>query len=128
MSKRAERWMPTDHACRDCGGRIVVVTNSGPTGGGNPLFRCADCGIGAAGMSPDHICWCGFAHKGQGERTYRCVNIAEAVKEPSLKAALLRSGYLPSDPKCRPKVEIAVLNEGTIDFCRKQTEEQKNNS
>lgn len=62
----------TDHMCRHCGGRILQQANSGPTGGGNPIFRCADYGKAGASMSPGNLCWCGFHFKGQVERPYLC--------------------------------------------------------
>ena len=37
-------WTLTDHLCRHCGGRILQSASGvGPTAGGNPLYRCADC-------------------------------------------------------------------------------------
>lgn len=63
----------TDHMCRKCGGRVLQIASGGrPSGGGNPLFRCADCGNSSCGMSPKVICWCGFKYKGQNIEPYQC--------------------------------------------------------
>jgi len=72
--KNAQTWRLTDHLCKACGGRILqCATNCGITGGGNPVFRCADCGASASGMGPDVLCWCGFSHRGQHHMTaYLC--------------------------------------------------------
>lgn len=61
MSRRnVPTYMLTDHLCRHCGtGRVMQQTNSGPTGGGNPVYRCASCGSGSAASGPGVICWCG---------------------------------------------------------------------
>jgi hypothetical protein len=124
VSKRNERWIPTDHACRECGGRVVQITNSGPTGGGNPVWRCADCGIGSAAMGPNCICWCGFQHRGQAGPAYRCVHVDRRANDPIIAEALLREGYLAIDPRRRPKNEIAVIPERTIDLVRLRTTER----
>ncbi len=73
MSKKEIHWVLESHLCRACGGRVLrAVANVGPTGGGNPLFRCADCGRGGAAMGADALCWCGFHFKGSAETPYRC--------------------------------------------------------
>lgn len=114
MAKQ-ERWMPTDHACRECGGRVVQVTNAGPTGGGNPVYRCADCGNSSSGMSTDCICWCGFAHKGQNENPHRCVNVETARKDPVFKLALQQAGYLnETHPERGAKFEVCVITDSGL--------------
>lgn len=74
MSK-AKTWVIEDHLCRHCGGRILrCVTGNGMTGGGNPIFKCADCGKASADMTPACLCWCGFHHKhNRGTQAYRCI-------------------------------------------------------
>lgn len=64
----------TDHVCRHCaGGRILqAVSGVGPTGGGNPLYQCSECGKAGAAMEPDHLCWCGWHYKGSTENPYMC--------------------------------------------------------
>lgn len=53
------RYVLTNHLCRHCGtGRVLQQTNSGITGGGNPVFCCASCGASAAAIGPSAICWC----------------------------------------------------------------------
>jgi hypothetical protein len=118
MPRKDERWAPTDHACRECGGRVVMVTNSGPTGGGNPIFRCADCGIGSAAMDASCICWCGFRHKGQAEPTYRCVRTESEKGDEVMKAVLVQAGY--RGPNGRVKVEIGVVSEHMIQVIRER--------
>lgn len=83
----------TDHVCRGCGGRVLkCVSGGGPTGGGNPIYRCADCGKAAAAMGPDAICWCGMQFRGQHATAYRCVAHAAAKDNPKLEAALRACG------------------------------------
>lgn len=51
----------TDHICRFCGtGRVLQQTNSGPTGGGNPVYRCSQCEKASASIGPNAICYCNF--------------------------------------------------------------------
>lgn len=69
MSDKLKRYTIEDHLCRKCGGRILKCLDSGYTGGGNPVFRCADCGAQSCGMSSSGICWCGFRHRGYGQET-----------------------------------------------------------
>lgn len=67
-------WWLENHLCRNCGGRILrCVSGNGVTPGGNPVYKCADCGAEGAQMSPRGLCWCGFEHKGQKMRPYLCV-------------------------------------------------------
>ena len=75
--KDPRRYVIEDHLCRKCGGRILrCVSGSGPTGGGNPVYRCADCGASASGLSPGCLCWCGFAHRHQDSGSYMCLPFA----------------------------------------------------
>jgi hypothetical protein len=120
MARRHETWSPTDHACRECGGRVVMVHGHGPTGGGNPIWRCADCGIALADMGPECICWCGFSHKGQADTPYRCVRVDLGDKEPAIDLALGRSGYGTKSSRRRPKCEIAVIHQDAIDWARQK--------
>ena len=65
-------WVIEDHICKNCGGRILrSVTGAGMTPGGNPLYRCADCG--ANGYALDEICWCGLHHRNQTMEPYQCL-------------------------------------------------------
>lgn len=60
-TKRDEpQYTLTDHLCRFCGtGRVLRQVNGGPTGGGNPIYRCSTCGKGGANMGPTNVCHCG---------------------------------------------------------------------
>jgi hypothetical protein len=68
-------WILEDHLCRKCGGRILrCVTGSGMTPGGNPFYRCADCGFSGWGIDPSCVCWCGFNHRFNSNTfAYRCL-------------------------------------------------------
>mgnify|MGYP001579254699 CR=1 FL=1 len=66
----------TDHICRECDGRILEQINSGPAGGGNPVYRCADCGKASSGLLPDVLCWCGCTNS-DGERLFMCLSIKD---------------------------------------------------
>ena len=93
---RAITWAIEPHICRSCGGRVLRgVSGVGMTPGGNPMFRCADCGAAKADMSPSGICWCGFAHRGQHDHGYQCVAFADAADNPRLLAALAACGCQP---------------------------------
>lgn len=60
VNKRMARFVMTDHICRDCQGRIMIQTSAGgPTGGGNPIYRCSGCENGGAMIGPEVLCWCG---------------------------------------------------------------------
>jgi hypothetical protein len=98
---RKPTWTITDHMCRECGGRVLQQESGGrPSGGGNPLYRCADCGVGACGMGPSVICWCGFRHRGQTEQAYMCLPFKG---NESLLPAMARCGCVPG------KHEIGVV-------------------
>jgi hypothetical protein len=114
--KEQSRFVLTDHACRSCGGRILQQPNSGPSGGGNPYFRCADCGKGGCHMGTDHLCWCGFGYKGAQPGRLRCVSIARAREDPALYRALSANGFWLET--CN--VEIGVFSE---DSYRRANEE-----
>ena len=65
------RYVLTTHWCRHCGvGRILMVTNSGPTGGGNPIFHCTHCDQKGSGIGCESLCYCGW-NQGNGME-YRC--------------------------------------------------------
>lgn len=72
-NRNTQRYSIEDHLCRECGGRILRSLSSGITGGGNPVFRCADCGKSASGLGPGCLCWCGFAHRHQESGYYMCL-------------------------------------------------------
>lgn len=109
MSKKQITWSLTDHMCRTCGGRVLQSASGvGATGGGNPLFRCADCGVCTSGMGPNCLCYCGFEHRRASTQTnaYRCVRVDKGKEDKAMRAALLSCGF-----DCdRPRSEIGVFN------------------
>lgn len=76
--RRQQTWAIEDHLCRHCGGRILrCVRGNGPTGGGNPLYRCSLCGRSAAAIGPEALCWC-------DRILYRCsstIELRESVRK-----------------------------------------------
>lgn len=112
MAKQVKRWVIEDHICRGCGGRILqCVAGAGPTGGGNPIFRCADCGQQTAATGPDALCWCGYeARHVNGPSPYACVNVAAAKDNPALKAAMARCGCF-VDGHLRSEIGIVLLDD-----------------
>lgn len=92
--KKQPTWYLTDHLCKYCGGRVLQGASSfGPTGGGNPVFRCADCGKGGAHSGPEIICWCGLKHRLQQESAYMCLPFSITEKHPNLKIAFAHCGF-----------------------------------
>lgn len=102
MSERQRRYELTDHLCVNCGGRILQdVTPGIATGGGNPLFRCADCGHSGSGTGPQALCWCGFQPRGQlgVPPAYTCLPLSAAKENPRLVHAFLSCGCNPDSKK-----------------------------
>lgn len=85
--KPRQTWIIEDHLCRHCGGRILrCVTGNGITAGGNPIYKCADCGKSRASMGPLDLCWCGFSHRqNHGSTAYVCVAFSILKERPWLK-------------------------------------------
>lgn len=104
MKKRT--WEIEDHLCRDCGGRILrCVTGNGMTPGGNPIYKCADCGKATASMGASALCWCGFSMRGNLHiKAYSCLPFSILEQRPELKQAFLACGC---DPK-RGEVGIVL--------------------
>ena len=100
-------WAIEDHLCKDCGGRILrCVKGGGPTGGGNPIYKCADCGKASSAMGPQVLCWCGFFHKGNyGTTAYMCAPFSILKEHPNLRDAFMSCG---SDPS---RGEVGILLE-----------------
>jgi hypothetical protein len=95
VAKQRITWTLEDHLCRECHGRVLrSASGVGATGGGNPLFRCADCGICTAAMGAHAICWCGFEHRRTttGANPYQCRPLADAKDNPAIRAAFLACG------------------------------------
>ncbi|MFL5900978.1 MAG: hypothetical protein ACJ75S_07240 [Solirubrobacterales bacterium] len=66
-SERKGGWDFTDHACRQCMGR--VMTREDPDGG-PAEHRCAECGQTALGEA-HALCWCGVEVKGH-DHPFEC--------------------------------------------------------
>lgn len=95
--KVKQTWAIEDHLCKQCGGRILrCVTGNGMTGGGNPIYRCADCGASGAAMGPSHLCWCGFAHKFSGRGRYKCLPFTILEEHPEYLRAFQATGFNPA--------------------------------
>lgn len=94
---RARTWVVENHLCKACGGRILrCVSGAGPTGGGNPIFMCADCERSISDMGPDALCWCGFSHRNQNLNGYQCVPYSILKERPELLNAFRACGCDPS--------------------------------
>lgn len=106
--KETRRWVLEDHLCRVCGGRILrCVSGNGATGGGNPVFKCADCGASCAAMGPEVLCWCGFSHRRQSVTAYQCLPFSVLTERPNLGSAFAACGC---DPK-RGEVGIVLTKD-----------------
>lgn len=102
----AIHWIIVDHICRQCSGRILQsVANVGSTGGGNPLFRCANCGASSASLGPESVCWCGMTHRGSSERPYLC---ASKAAHPEWQSEFEASGCWES------REEIGIVSEAGV--------------
>jgi len=102
-------WALEDHLCRRCGGRILrCVSGGGATGGGNPIFRCADCGISTSAMGPEALCWCDFAHRRQQPGAYVCVPYSILREHPGALKYFRRCGC---DPEAGGEVGIMLAAE-----------------
>jgi len=106
----------TEHICRSCGGRILLQTNSGPTGGGNPVYQCADCGARISAMGPEPLCWCGAEMRGGASMNLMCVLIADARHDPLMMEALSHCGC--GGPGYQ--YEVGVISQHVYRFLRQQ--------
>lgn len=106
MPKPRQTWALEDHLCRSCGGRILrCVSGNGVTGGGNPIFKCANCGKARASMGPDDLCWCGhYLRLNDDKRAYVCLPFSVLKERPYLRNAFLACG---ADPE-RGEVGIVL--------------------
>ncbi len=92
-----------DHVCQ-CGGRVLQQRTSVVTAGGNPFFRCAQCGIEGSGFNPP-FCWCNHSIRGQNRRTYICLPKSKLINIPKLDQAFRNFGF---DPQ-RNDWEVGVV-------------------
>lgn len=108
-NNKAERhWIIEDHLCRDCGGRILkCAKNTGMSPGGNPLYKCANCGKSTWGISANCLCWCGMAHRNQSMNAYICLPFSIIEEKPEVKEMFLRCGCDPA----RGEVGIVLMRE-----------------
>ncbi len=74
---------------------LRCVSGNGVTPGGNPIYKCADCGVSMASMGPTDLCWCGFAHKRNDITAYVCVPFSILDKRPELLSAFRACGCDP---------------------------------
>ena len=74
---------------------LRCVSGGGPTGGGNPIWKCADCGTAAAAMGPEVLCWCGFSHRAQHGTAYVCQPFSVLKERPELLEAFRACGCDP---------------------------------
>ena len=96
VSERHRTWRLEDHLCKACGGRILrCVTGGGMTGGGNPIYKCGDCGIATSAMGPEALCWCGFSHRRNSANPYTCLPFSVLREYPQLKKAFRSCGCDP---------------------------------
>ncbi len=115
--KKQPTYSLTDHACRICSGRILMQeTLTGVTPGGNPVFRCADCGKESCGMTPEGICWCGFTQRRQAQSgDWLCMRTDKAVDQPWVRDAFAHCGV-----DVNSDVEIAVINREMLKVCEQR--------
>jgi len=57
------------------------VAHVGPTGGGNPLWMCADCERGGAAMDSSHLCGCGMHFKHAEPGAFMCLRLPDDIPE-----------------------------------------------
>jgi hypothetical protein len=108
--KKQHAYMLTDHACRNCGGRILL----GPGGGAGAAmvgerFICADCEETHFG-DVSGLCWCGFGQRHQQPGEYLCMRLDRAIAEHWLRDAMGHSGV---DPDSK-KIKVAMVNRQAI--------------
>lgn len=72
-------WKLTNHLCRKCSGRVLVNVGGGPTGGGNPMWMCADCEAASAQPDSSCICWCGATNRGGRPMGFVCVRVDDVL-------------------------------------------------
>ncbi len=107
MTNKEMTWALTDHLCKGCGGRVLrCVSGGGMSPGGNPFWKCADCGKSAAAMGPEVLCWCGFSHRHNHNATaYVCQPFSVLKERPELLEAFQACGC---DPKRGGEVGVML--------------------
>lgn len=101
-------WVLEKHLCRHCGGRVLrSVKGAGVTPGGNPIYKCASCGISTSSTSPSAVCWCGFSHWSNSSGAYKCLPFKVITDYPDL-AFRLTEAFLACG--CNPtRGEVGVM-------------------
>lgn len=99
-------WTIEDHICRFCNGGRILKCEDGTciSPGGNPLWRCADCGKSCYSLIPDPICWCGFKFKNENHCAYICVPFSILEYKPELEEKFYSCGCDPKGPS-----EVGIL-------------------
>ena len=93
-----QTWVFEPHRCMDCSGRIMrCVTGNGMSPGGNPMYKCADCGKCRWALVCD-ICWCRLEFKNQVDCGYQCVEFKKIEDYPGLLNAFRSCGCEPPPP------------------------------
>lgn len=95
MKRSTPTYILTPHLCRHCGtGRVLQQTNSGPTGGGNSVYRCASCETGGSGIGTNCICHCGAGENYAKPCENVCVpaDKSDAMKEAGWSRRILHYG------------------------------------
>jgi len=94
--KSDRHWVLADHLCSGCGGRILkCVKGGGMTPGGNPVWKCAQCGNTKADMVPP--CWCQMTMRmNEHDRPYRCFPFSVLAEFPKLEHGFRACGCDPA--------------------------------
>jgi hypothetical protein len=104
--KKQPTYMLTDHACRNCGGRILLGSRRGAGGAMvGECYICADCEQTHFG-DVSGLCWCGFGQRHQQLGEYLCMRLDRAIAEPWLRDAMRHSGV---DPDSK-KIKVAMVS------------------
>lgn len=112
------KYVLEDHLCRKCGGRILrCVAGAGMTPGGNPIYRCADCGVATSASSPNSLCWCGFSHRMNACTAYRCLPFSILDRYPELRTVFAECGCDPS------RGEVGIVLETSLGSALKEAGE-----
>lgn len=102
-------WKLEDHLCMSCGGRILrSVSGAGMTPGGNPIFKCSDCGKTSCGLG-NTLCWCNFTNKHNRDSfPYQCLSYSVLEDKPQYLRAFRNCGC---DPERGGEVGIVLVSE-----------------
>ena len=82
----------TNHACSNCGGRILSYAG-GAGISGYTQYICSCCEATDSAMTHPNICYCGLKWRGSQQTPYRCVHKNEIADSPWLRDACAHSGW-----------------------------------